>query len=213
MGSDTKNHASIVNPFERNGESISTFSGREFWPFSPRPEEIHIEDIAHALAMQCRFGGHCRTFYSVAQHSVLVSQACHSADAFWGLLHDAAEAYLVDVPTPIKRHNAMSLYRQTEKLVQEAICARFSLRRIEPKNVARADKIVFATEARDLLPAAISSVNKLSELKPLNSVIEPWDPVEAEAQFLKRFDELYNQPNLFELLEPVDLWPFPPLAR
>ena len=68
----------------------------------PNPDDIRIEDIAHALSNQCRFAGHAREFYSVAEHSVHVSQLCLPEHALWGLLHDASEAYLVDLPRPLK---------------------------------------------------------------------------------------------------------------
>ena len=58
----------------RKGDWMQTYTGRQFWPIDPRANEVHIEDIAHALSMMCRYNGHCRTFYSVAEHSVLVSQ-------------------------------------------------------------------------------------------------------------------------------------------
>ena len=73
------------------------------------PDDVNIVDIAHSLAMQCRFTGHTKVFYSVAQHSVLVSKllerrGCDHATVLWGLMHDAAEAYLVgDVATPVKK--------------------------------------------------------------------------------------------------------------
>src|ERR1039457_118422 len=82
---------------------IGTFSGLRFWPLDPNPEKILIDDIAHALAHQCRFGGHASRFYSVAEHSVHVSRLCPPEDALWGLLHDASEAYLVDLPRPLKQ--------------------------------------------------------------------------------------------------------------
>ena len=87
-----------------------TFTGRKVDIFHPSPEMVDIEDIAHALSMTCRFGGHCRDFYSVAEHSVLVEQigrhALHctfSRISMLLLLHDAAEAYIGDIITPIKR--------------------------------------------------------------------------------------------------------------
>lgn len=88
---------------------IQTYTGRKFWPLDPRPEDVCIEDIAHALSLKCRFGGHCKQFYSVAQHSVLV---CNTLNAnggrrspellMQGLMHDAAEAYMPDIASPIK---------------------------------------------------------------------------------------------------------------
>src|ERR1035441_7448066 len=81
---------------------IGTFSGLRFWPLDPDPDKILIEDIAHALAHQCRFGGHASKFYSVAEHSVHVSKLCAPKDALWGLLHDASEAYCGAVWAPAR---------------------------------------------------------------------------------------------------------------
>lgn len=87
---------------ERKGDWIQTYTGRQFWPLDPKPEEVCIEDIAHALSQQCRYAGHTIRFYSVAQHSVEIALRVPRAAALWGLLHDAAEAYLVDLPRPVK---------------------------------------------------------------------------------------------------------------
>lgn len=81
---------------------MQTYTGRVFWPLEPRPEDVDIVDIAHALANLCRYGGHSKVFYSVAHHSVLVSQIVPPADALWGLMHDSAEAYVIDLIRPIK---------------------------------------------------------------------------------------------------------------
>src|SRR5579872_2947230 len=83
---------------------IQTASGLEFPLFEPRLDAINIEDIAHGLSMICRFTGQCARFYSVAEHSVHVSHLVPREDAAWGLLHDAAEAYLGDVASPLKKH-------------------------------------------------------------------------------------------------------------
>jgi hypothetical protein len=76
---------------------IQTVSGRQFWPLAPKAEDVDIGDIAHALAMKCRYSGHTQKFYSVAEHSVHISLALlrdgwNPTTALWGLLHDAAEA-------------------------------------------------------------------------------------------------------------------------
>src|SRR4051794_15527189 len=96
----------------RRGGWITTFSRRQFWPLDPHSDEIHIEDIAHSLSQQCRFGGHSRSFYSVAQHSCLVSALCKANDALWGLLHDASEAYLGDIPRPLKSLPEFEFYQK-----------------------------------------------------------------------------------------------------
>src|ERR1039458_2829532 len=119
--------------------SIRTYSGLIFWPLNPDPALIRIEDIAHSLAHQCRFGGHSRVFYSVAQHSVRVSEICATEDALWGLLHDASEAYLVDVPAPLKQLPAVAANRRAEQRLQAIIFERFGLPARQPKSVTAAD--------------------------------------------------------------------------
>src|SRR5208282_6622849 len=96
---------------------IRTFSGGRFYVLEPRVEDVRIEDIAHALSMQCRFTGHVREFYSVAEHSVWVSRYSHREDALWGLLHDASESYIGDMSTPLKLQPEMSRFRTTEKRI------------------------------------------------------------------------------------------------
>jgi hypothetical protein len=109
------------------------------YPLNPRVDDVCVDDIAHALAMQTRFTGHCRRFYSVAQHSVHVSHVCDRRDALWGLLHDASEAYLSDVSRPVKRLPEMSEYRSAEQRLLAVICERFGLPEAEPPSVKRAD--------------------------------------------------------------------------
>ncbi len=82
---------------------LPTCTGRSVHILNPRPEEIDIEDVAHALSHACRFAGHVPAFYSVAQHSILVSELLDARTALWGLLHDASEAYLHDLTRPLKR--------------------------------------------------------------------------------------------------------------
>jgi hypothetical protein len=104
----------VSNP-TRVGDWIQTYSGRQFWPLDPRVEDVHLEDIAHALSNVCRYTGHVREFYSVAEHSVHVSWSCEPEDALWGLLHDASEAYLADMARPVKQN--MPVYVAAERLV------------------------------------------------------------------------------------------------
>jgi hypothetical protein len=82
---------------------LRTYAGRHVHILNPRPADIYIQDIAHALAHTCRFAGHTPAFYAVAQHSVLVSELLTPDLALWGLLHDASEAYLHDLTRPLKR--------------------------------------------------------------------------------------------------------------
>jgi 5'-deoxynucleotidase YfbR-like HD superfamily hydrolase len=100
---------------------IQTYSGIKMHPLSPTEEEISIEDIAHALSNLCRFTGHCNKFYSVAQHSVLVSVYSPRDYAMWGLLHDASEAYLNDIARPIKISDEYNTYRKIEENLMKVI--------------------------------------------------------------------------------------------
>lgn len=177
--------------FNPNEAWIQTFSGKRFTPTNPNYESIVIQDIAHALSMQCRFSGHVKKFYSVAQHCVLVSYLCDHKDALWGLMHDATEAYLVDVPRPLKHSGKFEAYIEFEKIMQTAICKRFGLIDLEPESVKIADKLILVTEARDLM-------SPLREdwywaITPLPLKIEPLAPSEAEILFLHRFYELIGK--------------------
>lgn len=179
----------------RAGGWLCTATGREFWPLDPRPEEVDIEDIAHALSLACRFAGHCSRLYTVGEHSLLVARHVPPEDALWGLLHDAAEAYLPDMPRPLKRLPEFAWYRQAERRVMDAICDRFGLPRTEPESVKAADLRALATEARDLMPArSVARWGSIAGVEPFREDLRPWTPPEGtRAQFLARFHELVSK--------------------
>jgi hypothetical protein len=130
---------------------ITTQSGQHFYPKDPEGSVFDIADIAHALSLTCRFAGHCNRFYSVAEHSVLVAQLAESSGAgLWGLLHDASEAYLVDIPRPIKYLPEMAGYRALESRTTAAILESFGLRGPEPATVKEADRLMLRSEAEAL---------------------------------------------------------------
>jgi hypothetical protein len=170
--------------------SITTFSGVRFWPLLPNPADIRIEDIAHALSNQCRFAGHSREFYSVAEHSVRVSQLCRPEDALWGLLHDASEAYLSDVPAPLKELPAFEAYRAAERSLQGTIAVRFGLSTEQPRSVTEADRAVLGIEICDLLRPLGSPQPGRPPQKNKLTITNPWPPRIAKARFLTRFREL-----------------------
>lgn len=178
----------VVEPSKDRGGWIQTYSGKAFFPFDPRVEDIDINDILHALSNQCRFAGHCTQFYSVAQHCVLVSQMCDPKDALYGLLHDATEAYLVDIPSPLKKSPAFAPYRETEKRLMETICQAFGLESDEPPSVKLADRRMLATEARDL--TMTEGRGWATEAAPFDFHIQPWTPEYARAKFISRLHEL-----------------------
>lgn len=171
---------------KRLGDWMQTASGRQFWPMQPDPDEVAIEDIAHSLSMQCRFAGHCLRFYSVAEHSVLLSRAVAPEHALWALMHDASEAYLVDVPRPIKPF--LPGYRETEEAVMLAICVRFGLPFDMPAEVKIADGRILADEAlQNMAPPPVPWSNTGA---PLGVTLQFWSPEEAESQFLFAYRQL-----------------------
>ena len=166
---------------------IQTFTGKQFFPLDPRPEDLDIRDIAHALSLQCRFNGHCLQFYSVAEHSVRVSEWLDGEHSLWGLLHDAAEAYLGDVVRPLKRQ--LDAYNAIEKRLLRVVADHFDLGWPMPEAVAVADTRLLAAEARDIMAPAPAPW-ELMGLEPLPGTIEPWSATEAEQRFVERYAKL-----------------------
>ncbi len=177
---------------ERVGEYMQTRTGTWFYPLDPSLEEIHIEDIAHALANVCRFGGHTSKFYSVAQHSVLVSHWCPPEFALWGLLHDAAEAYIGDMTSPLKYGSELGrLFGEAELRLLHTIVLRFKLGNWPmPPEVKQADDWILCAEGRDFMgtPDWVLPI-RAAVRPPLDPVptIEPWSPKQARYEFLLRF--------------------------
>lgn len=173
---------------KRIGSWISTYTGKRFYPLDPRPDEIDISDILHALSNQTRFAGHCSNFYSVAQHSVLVSSMCSKENALWGLLHDASEAYLIDIPSPLKKSDAFKPYVTAEKKLMDVICDVYGLSHQMPAEVHEVDKKIFATEARDMTISQGRGWTLSHE--PYEFHIKPWSPEIARVKFLSKLHEL-----------------------
>ncbi len=170
--------------------TIQLASGKFFNFITPGKSPFGIEDVAHALARICRFTGHCREFYSVAQHSVLVSRNVPPAHALSGLLHDAAEAFIGDVAKPLKV--LLPDYGDIEKRVERAVCERFGIPLELPACVKEADLVLLMTEKRDLMPSTGADPEhwNFGKLRPLQQRIEPLPSELAELQFLRRFEEL-----------------------
>lgn len=163
---------------------ITTVSGRRVHPLAMTADEVCIEDIAHALSMQCRFGGHVRDFYSVAQHCVLVSLYCDPEDAMDGLLHDAAEAYLVDLSRPLKRDPRFAFYSVAEAGCFAAIAACFGIAPAHPESVLVTDNRLLVTEARDLRDDP--GLSPQDAAAPFTRKITPWSPAAARDAFMAR---------------------------
>src|SRR5580704_106133 len=107
-----------------------TISGKQLFLLDPRPEDIDINDIAISLSNLCRFGGHVDYFWSVAAHSLLVAQLLPRPLKLAGLLHDAAEAYIVDIPRPLKL--LLPQYMEIEHRIEAAIGAKFGVSFSDP---------------------------------------------------------------------------------
>lgn len=166
-------------------------SGHSFNFCEPDQSEFTIDDIAHSLSNICRFSGHVDQFYSVAQHSVLVSHIVPEDFALQGLLHDAAEAFLGDVALPLK--GLLPDYRALEKKIEASIFARFGLPGQLHDEVKRADLILLKAEQRDLMSNRGQHWPIIQGL-PEIGVIKPLPPLSAKALFLGRFAELTNEP-------------------
>lgn len=169
---------------------ILTASGLYFNFLEPAGDTVDIETIAHALSHICRYTGHVREFYSVAQHSVLVSYLVGPEHALAGLLHDAAEAFIGDMAAPLKR--LLPDYKAVEKRVEAVVLAKFGLPPDLPIEVKRADLIALATEQRDLMPkhSDVWEWETLPGIRPMTMTIIPQRSGEARSWFMQRFAEL-----------------------
>lgn len=167
---------------------IQTFTGRQFWPLDPRPEDVDILDIAHALALKCRYSGHTRRFYSVAEHSVYVSRMVPAEHALAALLHDAGEAYLPDVPRPVKPH--LPGYKEIEDRLDSVIAAKFGAAWPWAEAIHVEDATILADEKRDLMDPEAAPWHL--PYPPSGVRIEGWDWEQAKWQFLKRFFEVWR---------------------
>jgi uncharacterized protein len=172
---------------------LQTFTGRRVDLLHPAPADISIVDIAHGLACTNRFAGQLRKPLSVAQHSVYVSWLCPSAPLH-ALLHDASEAYLVDVPRPLKVH--LPQYTSIEHQWQRVIFTRFGLPPELPAEVKTADDLMLKLEAhfgfsQGLLPDLVGFLPK-GQLPPNMPPLRFWSWEEAELAFLTRFRELLD---------------------
>jgi len=171
---------------------IQTYSGIAFKPFEPSPDMISLEDIAHALSMICRFNGHTRNFYSVAEHCVIMSELIPGPYEIHALMHDAAEAYLSDIARPIKPH--LPVFKAAEDRILGVIYERFGLQAdsaIESA-VKIADVRMLVTERQQLMKLEAPVWETLRDVVPYDVKLPCWTPHEAEQFFLERFQKLIS---------------------
>lgn len=179
-------------PFWRN--AITTYTGQRFDFNAPSFTENSIYDIAHALSHLCRFTGHCREFYSVAQHSVLVAEYVEQnfEKAYHGinnreailaaLMHDAAEAYIGDVARPLKV--MLPWYKVIEERVEGELRRFFCISSEFDALVKEGDQAVFEWEFYCLLPQTSFTLG-------IQDIV-PWPPAVAERAFLEVFTSLMD---------------------
>ncbi len=173
---------------DRIGDWMQVHSGRAYWPLSPKAEDVDIHDIAHALSMMCRYGGHTSFFYSVAEHSVLVSTQVPPEVAMQALLHDATEAYCGDVVRPLKQN--LTGYDAIEDLNWRVIAERFGVPYGMHPSVKQADNAVLLAEKGALLKESPIPWYWAKDLKPADVRIYGHSPTLAKGVFLARFKEL-----------------------
>jgi 5'-deoxynucleotidase YfbR-like HD superfamily hydrolase len=177
---------------ECTGDWIQTYSGKKFHVINPTVDEVDIGDIAHALSNICRWTGHCKEFYSVAQHCVLVSNMLPPELALWGLLHDATEAYIGDMNRPLKLSEGMGRYREVESLVMSVIAKKYGLDEVMPQLVKEVDNRMLQTEAEYLLSTRVDNW-KIAE--PYDFSINAVHPRVAKAMYLETFNRLMGANN------------------
>gem|GEM_PF-217146 len=177
-------------------EHITTFSGEDFTPLFPNVDQIHIEDIAHALSMMCRANGHFTRFYSVAQHSIncaneAKAQGLPARLQIACLLHDASEAYLSDITRPVKKH--LSEYRKIEKHLQDIIYAKFlgsPLTADEAAHVEQIDHAMLVCEFNALMKKKVFDEQPSIKSEPS---FEFRGFMESENEFLSIFSGIKTQ--------------------
>jgi len=167
---------------------ILTYSGRRFDLLAPTAAMIAPQDLSQSLARICRFNGHTRAHYSVAQHSCFVADLVPAGDQLAALLHDATEAYVGDMVRPLK--DVMPEYREIEHRIWLAVCERFLIDPILPASVKRADLVALATERRDLMPAHDGEWLCLAGIPTHAEKIRPWSADEASIHYFCRLMDL-----------------------
>ena len=186
----------------RNGPWMLTASGRRFWPLDPHPDDISLEDIGWALSQSCRYGGQVPPpfFYSVAEHSVLLSEywwngigniqnidIAEEHDlllAKWSFIHDFAEAYIGDVIKPIKP--LLTEFKPIEINVETCIFKKFGFTGGIPEEVNWADKAICADEQLQLWPLEFNLRDDRMKRPRLHIQIECLQPVQAYNRFMRR---------------------------
>ena len=176
-------------------EFVETYTGRAFYPLHPDPAAISIIDIARGLSLQCRYGGQISDFYSVAEHSVLLAmyaeQKLHAtvAECLQVLMHDAPEAYMTDIPRPVKQY--MPEYREWDHGINDVIRTWLNLDGVTPPSwLDTIDGRIIVDERAQL--KSDSGLNWGHNMPPLGIEMQKWPPRRAEIEFLMRYTAYTN---------------------
>jgi uncharacterized protein len=181
---------------------IQTFTNVHFDILNPTLDMIRMDDIAHHLAMQCRFTGATKFHYSVAQHAVYCSRIVAPEFAFEALNHDDSEAYIADMSRPLKYFTECGHhYLDIERPLERIIAARFGLPAYMSPEVKQADNAMLFAEKAQLMQPCDWTSSASGTGEPANVVIEKWSPERAEIEFRTRFFELAG-PSLLATLYP-----------
>lgn len=186
---------------ETRGPWIQLVNGQPFYPFAPNFEVVTIEVIAHALAYQCRYGGHAKKFYSVAEHCVLLARyirkqieaglfpelvTLQEQNAFIRetLLHDRDEAVFVDIQRPIK--HSLPGYQTLGKIAADGLADQFCVPRTDNPFIKEIDRRICGDEYRQILNPCIEPWGM--DIAPLGVTIHGWEPHVAKAIFLTMWE-------------------------
>ena len=184
---------------ERKGPWMQGYSGRSLWPLDLREEDICPFEIAHSISMQCRYGGHCIRFLSVAEHCCLMSDVAPKGVKLTALMHDAGETYLSDVPKPLKP--SLLNYYDIERSIDRPIARKYGLVWDEHEGWS---PIVQELDVRILLDERNQNMGPSprppgdgwpDHVEPLGVTLQYWTPEEAEKEWLDRFYYLWRKPN------------------
>ena len=169
---------------------MTVFNGKCIDVFNFREEDVEIEAIAHALARECRYMNFTREHYSVAEHSIHVAELCPLQLQLAGLLHDASEAYLLDLNPTLKYK--MPVYMELEKTIQETIFRRFNIKitKDQKKTIKHADKMIGATEIGIVIDYHRKFFDWVGTAEiSISTQIQQWDYKTAEKEFLEKFKQ------------------------
>jgi uncharacterized protein len=177
---------------ERVGDWLQTFTGVAFYPVDPRTEEVRIDDISAALSKLCRYSGHCIRFYSVAEHCVHVAAQAPEGLQLAALLHDASEAYLVDVPRPLKPQ--LTNYAEIEDRLMFVIAERFGFAWPMAPDIKAIDNRILMDERNQNMGKPPMPWVAYEQLEPLGVALQFWRPARAAYEFKTAFYRYGGKP-------------------